>query len=328
MHVPTTTNEHPIPQDLPVALDENDVAEPAENLPAYSYEPTEDSYAYEQHNEIEEKKGLETDIDGAASERPILPTYDLPGYALESILQRGLQVPTRSRLITSGFTFPEILSQCDITEEQWSNFTQELTKEAEMRPVQWTTTIGKGFGTFVVGGIFFGLLEVIPAAIAGHKVRQSNEEKNFSIARERNILQEILNRWNEAVFKPKGLLIRVDLPNEAIDMASMDLLTRKSGWEKKSNSGYCNSASNQARADRWVTTKDVRTRSRAANKGRIVILPLSDTVQERSPLRPVAAAQPVTATSPVHPSSPVYQEGPDLVVNYADEKRGGVEPVY
>jgi Domain of unknown function (DUF4646) len=328
MCVPTTTNEHLIPQDLPVALDYNDVAEPAEGLPAYSREPTEDGYAYDQHTEIEEKKGFETNIEGATSESAIIPICDLPGYASESALRRGLQVPTRSRLITSGFTFPEILSQCDITEEQWSNFTQELTKEAEMTPVQWTTTVGKGFGTFFVGGIFFGFLGVIPAAIAGYKVRQSNEEKNFSIARQKNVLQEILNRWNEAVFKPKGLLIRVDLPNEAMDMATMDLLTRNSGWEKKSNSGCCNSASKKARAERWVTTKDLRTQSRAAKKGRIVILPLSHTVQERSPLRPVAAAQPVNTTSPVHGSIPVYQEGPDAVATYVDEKRGGVEPVY
>jgi hypothetical protein len=317
MPIPTTTNEDPIPQDLPVPLDYNAVAEPAEGLPAYSREPTENGYAYEQHAEIEEKRGFETNMEGAASERPILPTSDLPGYASESTLQRGLQVPTKSRLITSGFTFPEILSQCDISEEQWSSFTQELTKEAEMTPVQWTTTVGKGFGTFVVGGIFFGFLGVIPAAIAGHKVRQSNEEKNFSIARQRNVLQEILNRWNEAVFKPKGLLIRVDLPNEAIDMAAMDLLTRKSGWEKKSKSGGCNSASKQARAERWVTTEDARSRSRAARKGRIVILPLSHTEQE------VAAAHPVTTTSPVHTSSPAYQEGVDVVPNYADEKRRG-----
>lgn len=84
-----------------------------------------------------------------------------------------------------------------------------------MTPVQWTATVGKGFGTFVVGGIFFGFLGVIPAAIAGRKVRQSNEEKNFSIAQQKNVLPEILNRWNKAVFKPKGLLIRVDIPNEA-----------------------------------------------------------------------------------------------------------------
>jgi hypothetical protein len=275
MSVPTTTNEHPIPQDPPVSLDYNDVAEPAEDLPTYSREPTEGGYAYEQHAEIDEKKGFETNIEGAVSEQSILPTCDLPGYASESTLQRGLQIPTKSRLITSGFTFPEILSQCGISEEQWSTFTQELTKEAEMTPVQWTTTVGKGIGTFVVGGIFFGFLGVVPAAIAGRKVRQSNEEKNFSMARQKNVLQEILNRWNEAVFKPKGLLIRVDLPNEAIDMETMDLLTRKSGWEKKSNSGGSNSASKQAKSEKWVTTEDARSRSRAAQKGRIVILPLS-----------------------------------------------------
>lgn len=312
MPVPTTTKEHPISQDLPVAHDYNDVAEPAEDLPAYSREPTEDGYAY----------GQQTEIESAASERPILPTYDLPGYASESTLQRGLQIPTKSRLITSGFSYPEILSQCDISEEQWSNFTQELTKEAEMTPVQWTTTVGKGLGTFVVGGIFFGFLGVIPAAIAGRKVRQGNEEKNFSIARQKNVLQEILNRWNEALFKPKGLLIRVDLPNEAMeDMATMDLLTRKSGWEKKSSDGGSNPASKQAGTERWVTTNDLRSRSRAARKGRIVILPLSQTGQE------VAAAQPVTTASPADISGPLYQDGPGVVANNADEKKGGVEPV-
>lgn len=106
------------------------------------------------------------------------------------------------------------------------------------------------------------------------------------------------------MFKPKGLLIRVDLPNEAMeDMATMDLLTRKSGWEKKPNSGSDNSPSKQTREERWVTTNDPRTRSRAARKGRIVIIPLSHTQQD------IAAAQPVTTASPVYASSPTYQKG-------------------
>jgi len=302
----------------------NDLHE-SEELPAYSREPTEDGYAYEQQAEIVEKKGLHVNINEThPAERTVPPTTHEPGYASESTLRRGLQVPTKSRYITSGFAYPDILAQCDVNMEQWFNFTQEITNEAKMTPGQWTTTVGKGFGTFVVGGIFFGWLGLIPAAVVGHKVRQHNEAKNLALARSKNVLQEILNRWNEAVFRPKGLIIRIDLPGEAMDMDSMDILSSK-GCNKQSN---CQSTSRCGKSDLRAMKREVRTRCQAAKKGRIVILPLGPQVSSLVAATPTRGLSPVdhSAPSPAYVRSPVVEQR-EVVDSYPDEKRGQVGPM-
>jgi len=297
-----------------------------EHLPAYSREPTEDGYAYEQQAELETKKGVQVEINEPhPSESPILPTTREPGYASESTLRRGLQVPTKSRLITSGFAYPEILAQCDINEEQWSNFTAQITKEAQMTPNQWTTTVGKGFGTFVVGGIFFGWLGIIPAAFVGHRVRANNEQKNLSAARSTHVLQEILNRWNEAVFRPKGLAIRVDLPGEAADIDTMDISMGKCGkkWDKwQSTQSESKNPRAQMRAAKW----DMRARMRAAKKGRIVILPVGEEASRLAATMPTRGMSPVRQEAPTPPYEPSPVERTEMVDAYPDEKRGQVGP--
>ena len=219
--------------------------------------------------------------------------------AFKSKYPSSLQGPTKTRYITSGFAYPDILAQCDINEEQWTNFTAEITKEAQMTPQQWTTTIGKGFGTFVVGGFFFGWLGIVPAAFVGHAVRAKNETKNLSAARSTQKLHDILNRWNEAVFRPKGIAIRVDLPGEAQDLDTMDVDFGKCGkkWEKhQSRSGKSPKA--EAKLARW----NQRARIHVAKRGRIVILPLGEQASR------LAATMPTREMSPVHDTAASPEE--------------------
>jgi hypothetical protein len=298
----------------------------AQTLPPYSREFIDDEYEYVQQADLDTKNGPVVNVaDPRPTDDPILPTAHEPGYASESILQRGLQVPTKSSLVTSGFAYPMILSQCDITKEQWSNFTREITKEAKMTPSQWTTTVGKGFGTFIVGGLIFGaLLGLLPAAVVGHKSRQHNEEKNLRLAKSTSILQEIINRWNVAVFQPRGLLIRVDLPGEVEGMDVMDVSTR-CGIQPIIPSQAI--SEKPTRREMRASKKEMCIRWRAERKGRIVILPVGQQAAQ------FASTMPTRDTSPTGQSllpPPIPERAPERATEqrtgvadfYSDEKRG------
>jgi hypothetical protein len=331
MLVPISTGQTPTPEMAQVTRSLSNENEGGlyeeERLPAYSKEPTEDGSEYGRPTATQTTKAPPPIDEPHPSDRLVLPTTHDPGYASEAVLRRGLQVPTKSRLLTSGFAYPSILAQCDINAEQWSNFTQEITKEAEMTSAQWTTTVGKGFGTAVVGGLIFGWLGVVPAIIVGHTVRKHNEEKNLSKARSSNVLPEIINRWNEAVFRPKGLMIRVDLPGETADLDTMDISMGRKGWGN--GCGNQSSSTQSSRKQAWIEKKaakrEIGARWKAAKKGRIVILPLGQETSRLAAAMPTRGISPVDGSAPPYEPSPVAEQRTGAMESYPNEKGGYVE---
>lgn len=151
------------------------VGSEGESLPAYSQDIPRSTFAEAFENEMnyELEKGLpEVSFYGTGDtqEAVLAPGHGSPGFAPESVLQRGLQIPTRSRTITSGFKYPQVLLKANVSEEDWSTFTSEITRIAKMDAGQWSTTIGKGIGTFAVGGLLVGFLYVLH-----HRPRQRQE---------------------------------------------------------------------------------------------------------------------------------------------------------
>ena len=104
-------------------------------------------------------------------EQIVQPTEYLPGYAGESVLLRGLQVPSKSGYVSSGFKYPKILNRAGVSEDSWAEFTNEIKQLAKMSANQWLTTIGGALGTWAVGSMVIGFLTFVPAAIIGHKMR-------------------------------------------------------------------------------------------------------------------------------------------------------------
>ena len=78
---------------------------------------------------------------------PPLP-YRPPSFS------RGLQIPSRVSLITWGFTFPKVLLEQGVNEEQWRLFKHELETFASLTISQHFTVAGCGF----LIGYFLGLL--------------------------------------------------------------------------------------------------------------------------------------------------------------------------
>ncbi|KAJ5499419.1 hypothetical protein N7453_008470 [Penicillium expansum] len=138
---------------------------------------------------------------------------------------------------------------------QDSKFTQVVCDEAKLSRQQWTTVVGKGLGTMAVGGLMVGILGAIPAIFVARLTRNRQEQRNLisSMAGARGEhLARHISQWNETVFRPRGVLIRVDLPDEYLnDMEDMDI--RTSGRSARSAK---------------------KSRDKAALKARIVIIPL------------------------------------------------------
>ncbi|KAE8137739.1 hypothetical protein BDV38DRAFT_282673 [Aspergillus pseudotamarii] len=175
--------------------------------------------------------------------------------APETLLTRGLQIPSKSAYPTSGFPYPPLLTQYNITPTDWENFTSEVMTTARMSRKQWTTAIGKGLGVMAIGGLMVGFLGAIPGYYVARRTQRNREERNMILGS--GELRAVIEKWNGGFFEPRGVLIRVDLPFEEVEeMEMMDVLEKRRGFGLGREGG------------------EERVREDAARKARIVIIPL------------------------------------------------------
>jgi hypothetical protein len=194
---------------------------------------------------------------------PSSPPSEHPSSSSTLSPNRGIQIPSKHDYFTSGFAYPPFLAHYDISPHYWTQFTDDLNEEVKLSPRQWATTVAKGVGVFALGGMMAGLLGAIPAVLVARKARRNREEMNLIIAaseRPADIdadsgsrLSRKVERWNETFFRPRGIVVRVDLPWEELDeMQGMEVLP----------AGRC------AKRDEQAVRED------ASRKARIVIIPV------------------------------------------------------
>ncbi|KAL9122116.1 MAG: hypothetical protein Q9187_001325 [Circinaria calcarea] len=221
---------------------------------------------------------------GSDDDSVVPPTADSPGYARESVLLRGLQVPTKHSNAASGFKYPSVLHRAGVTKQSWMAFTREIRQYSRMSKSQWFTTVGVSAGTAVFGSMMIGLVSVFPAAAIAHKMRRNREELNFITAELSGALDHCVKRWNDNYFKAKGLVVRVDVPGDCGDLNDMDVSTSKL-FKLRQADGRNPSPADKPRGI-TESTKDLledgRARMKASLRGRIVIIPL-DSATLRSP---------------------------------------------
>ncbi|MCJ1243383.1 hypothetical protein MMC30_000580 [Trapelia coarctata] len=246
---------------------------------------------------------LQADTESASV---ILPTATSPGFGSESVLVRGLQVPTKSKRLSSGFKYPDVLEISGVSKESWATFTSEVKQHANMDASQWLTVLGKSALALGVGNLMIGFFGVIPAVIVGQKLRKKQEKANFKAADQSGVLADCVKRWNDTYFLPRKLVVRVDIPGEASDMAAMDVSTSKSFQQGIGQSSFYNPdiSGNARYSDAQV--EETRARIKAARRGRIVIIP--------------ANASDVPELSGSRESSPSATNSLDGVVEVAEEE--------
>ncbi|KAI9817364.1 MAG: hypothetical protein M1832_004671 [Thelocarpon impressellum] len=244
----------------------------------------------------EEKARLRASVSDAGSHplfrngpEMVSPAADgAAGHATMEALSRGLQVPTSSRLVTSGFPYPDALAAHGVTPADWARFTSEITNAARMKPADWVLSIGGSTGTLLVAGLVIGWLGLIPAVFVGRKIHEKREAHNLAEAKQTGGLEGILLSWNKDFFAPRGVLVRVDLPGEAFGLDAMDVHKKK----RASCGSYCRRAPQavtseaaevgdeklQRRVEKIenkLAKVESKLRRKAARKGRIVLMPIS-----------------------------------------------------
>lgn len=132
-----------------------------------------------------------------------------------------------------------------------------------------------------------GVFGAVPAAIVARKARRNREEQNLIIAATERAqvdgeeetesgsrLSRKIQLWNDTFFRPRGVLIRVDLPWEGLeDMHTMDVSTSWDFQPESTNRGS-RSWSQMRIQDDQVARED------ASRKARIVIIPLQGSKED------------------------------------------------
>lgn len=265
---------------------------------------------------------------GSDAESIVPPTAKSPGYATESILLRGLQVPTKHSNAASGFKYPTVLRNTGVTKQSWSAFTREIKHYSRMSKSQWLTTVGVSAGTAVFGSMMIGFVSVIPAAAIAHKMRRSREELNFITAELSGALDNCVKRWNDNYFKAKGLVVRVDIPGDCGDLNDMDVSTSKL-FQRRLAEGRYPSLMDKSQGVTDSTKdllKDGKARMKASLRGRIVIIPL-----DPAALRTPSPGSPESEVVPDEPEQDDDEEddpSDDPEGLYTAEERGGGLSMY
>lgn len=234
----------------------------------------------------------ETATSGAKNNRSA--SGDEQGLSRAPTLTRGLQVPSRSGCISSGFKFPHVLEKSGVGWNEWYAFTAEVEELARLSPGQWATTIGGGVATGFVGGVFISFFAVIPASFVVHKLRKDREVRNLTLADQNGALSQCVGRWNTWYFNSKRLAVRVDIPGRVHDMGDMDVSSSKL-FKNQQRTGILPSQLSstderfaRTREGRKSQAKEGHSRVKASLRGRIVIIPLDHNglpIQSESTLR-------------------------------------------
>lgn len=128
----------------------------------------------------------------------------------------------------------------------------------------------------------FGFLGTIPAVLVARKARRNREEENFITATcsAGSDLSCKIKMWNETFCRPRGILIPVDLPSEALaDLAEMDISSSQAqpglGNGTSSDNSPGTSMSVQSLFHRLRIRPAQSEREEASYRARIVIIPHS-----------------------------------------------------
>jgi len=233
---------------------------------------------------LEEKENAQYSVfEQKVEEYALDPSQSLPDYSNGNDLGKGIQVPTKSRRITSGFEYPAALAEHGVSEAEWKSCIQELSETVKLSPTQWVLTIGRGAGIVILTGFFSGWLSLIPATLVVNHVRARNERSNLIKAERSGELALKEAQWNEEIFKPRGLFIRVDLPGDTRDIDEMDVTSTKlyrSKHDPQEGSSRLaallpKTSSPEKKIEKAMKDEG-KARKGAIKKGRIVIMPLDE----------------------------------------------------
>ena len=194
-------------------------------------------------------------------------------------LKRGLQIPSRMGIITSGFKLPHALEARGVSRDKWRLFTTELKSHAQMDREQWAMYLGISLAYNIGWHFICPPVGFIPATIMSYKLQRKTEQENIATAQATGVLMTFAQRWNESYFEPLGLHIVVAVPGHG-DMGGMDIASTKL-YKYQEKTGVTSrkpgvaSRAGGHKAARYQM-KEGHQRVKAGRKARIVVLPFME----------------------------------------------------
>lgn len=135
------------------------------------------------------------------------------GLAVTSVLNRGLQVPSSTSISESEFDYPAELRRFDVSPEHWQRFTETVRLGIHVFCTQFITMIGHDPDALAVGGVIVGILGAVPAFFLRTNTIKE-QERHLDASLENSPGEQLarhLSHWNDSFFRPKGVLVRLDL---------------------------------------------------------------------------------------------------------------------
>ena len=270
------------------SMDNNGYSEhPTAWPPSFSHYETPQSLSHYETDIDESNPGSPQIAESEVQSIPPIPGVSLHPQPPKATLKRGLQIPTRISYITSGFRLPPTLRDAGVDRARWKAFTREVKGYGSMSKSQWASALGWSFAVGLYVDCFIAPLgSLVVAPVCSHKKRRNKERENFRVAFASGGLRLVAEKWDKILFEPLGLQVRIEPPNHfgARDMATMDVSSTKLFKHQEKKGVYSSSTGGLSEsADKKEVRyegKEGKYRTKAARKGRILILPIQpETIQ-------------------------------------------------
>ncbi|KAL9639071.1 MAG: hypothetical protein Q9164_001168 [Protoblastenia rupestris] len=212
-----------------------------------------------------------------AAETNTIPSYMRLQEVDRGQLRRGLQIPTKRTTISSGFTMPPLLAKCGVDEAKWDTFQKEIKNHGSLSGKQWAYNVASSWGVGVLIGAVVPFAALFVAIPFSYSHRKKYEFSNFKTAIRCGGIETCLQRWNTSYFEPLGIYAAIESPGVG-DLSSSDVASTKLSRYQASmgiESNEPGTASNRpSKKELKYQGKEVKARVKAAQKARIVIMPL------------------------------------------------------
>ena len=226
------------------------------------------------------------------------------GYRESTRLRKGLQVPTRGSMVTTGFKLPPTLMKAGITKDQWKLFSHEIKKGAELDGKQVTLVLGGSFGWMILGVMFSPVLFWTLGAVVEYQYGKEKQMENFTQSYNNGVLQTCCQKWNLKYFEALSLHAHVEMPNygrmEDTDVSNTKLFKfrEKHGVVAGADGSVVDNGNPvMGTRESKYYNKETRGKAKAARKVRIVILPLNMVPQQEHTLPSIESYEQPTTQS-------------------------------
>lgn len=133
------------------------------------------------------------------------------------------EIPTKQFQLSSGFPYHRQLFHFRVSPDEWSRFTDDVTRVCTLSTLARWAVWGTGVTVGVTSSAALTVFGIPPGYYAGKAVyTKAVKRKVRQGLKEEGELEAIMKFWNETVFMKKGCKVRLELPSYKKDKENID----------------------------------------------------------------------------------------------------------